>query len=224
MVGFKNGNLNKLLNWEVFVESFEYMQNHYRRYDAADYLYEEVSGRIKLEPLKSLLKEGKFFKLIYATLHAFNMNQRAAKLVEFNKFIEEIKSQRDKIEDLSNHKLISMNDDEIDSVLGNIKEVFFGLKIMEGQSQIVGVSKTLHFLLPDLVMPIDRKYTLNFFYGNNQYNKERSREFITFSEVFKNYCKIIRDLELTRRKFEWPVSKVIDGAIIGFMNKYVYMK
>ncbi len=222
MTKFKNDNLIKLSDPKVFKKSFEHMQNYYRRYDAASYLYEEILKKIKNKPLSDLLKEDRFVELIYATLCAFNMNQRAAKLIEFHQFAKEIRSQKNNIENLSNYKLISINKNDADDVLNKIKDLFFNLKIMEGRSQIVGISKTLHFLLPDLIMPIDRKYTLNFFYGNNQYNQERNREFKTFCEVFKNFHKLVFDLKVTKKKFNQPIPKIIDNAIIGFMNKHVY--
>lgn len=222
MKKLKNNNLSKLLSPKIFNEGLEHTQNYYRRYDAAGYLYEEILEKIKHESLNDLLKEDRFFELIYATLCAFNMNQRAAKLVLFQKFKKEIKSQKNNLKKLSNFNFASINDDEIDDILEKIKDVFSSLKIMGGQSQIVGISKTLHFLLPHLIMPIDRKYTLNFFYGNNQYNQERSREFKTFREVFKSFHKIALNLKLNKKKFNQPIPKIIDNAIIGFMNKRVY--
>jgi hypothetical protein len=48
---------------------------------------------------------------------------------------------------------------------------------MESRRRIVGVSKTIHFLLPDLVIPIDGAYTLPYFFGYNKYDTSDESEF-----------------------------------------------
>jgi hypothetical protein len=88
---------------------------------------------------------------------------------------------------------------------------------MASQSKLVGVSKALHFLLPDLVTPVDNKYTLFFFKKSSGKNKE----FNTFEDVFIKTYRITDSLLLKENDFDgkhWNTSipKLIDNAIIGF--------
>jgi len=96
---------------------------------------------------------------------------------------------------------------------------------MASKRRIVGVSKILHFLLPDLAMPIDSKFTLDYFYSYNKIDKDPQAEFNTFYEVLLNSHKIIDRLRITMEAVDgngWNTSipKLIDNAIIG---RYQYV-
>jgi hypothetical protein len=96
---------------------------------------------------------------------------------------------------------------------------------MKSKRRIVGVSKTLHFLLPHLVMPIDSTYTMLYFYGSNKYHDKAEKEFETFLDIFTKIHRITRQLNLTINDVDgeqWNTSipKLIDNAIIGF-DKYM---
>ena len=95
---------------------------------------------------------------------------------------------------------------------------------MKSKSKIVGVSKTLHFLLPKLFPPMDRRYTMNFFYGHFNYYNNPSKEFKSFSILLREFYKIIQKLYLTSKDVDslmWntTVPKLVDNAIIGFLSK-----
>ena len=104
---------------------------------------------------------------------------------------------------------------------------------MTGKSKIVGVSKTLHFLLPDLVMPIDREYTIKNFYSRKRFlseNKDKKYVDINFyekaSEDFKKFIVIfsefysvakkqkLSDKDVDREGWNSSVPKLIDNAIM----------
>jgi len=95
------------------------------------------------------------------------------------------------------------------------------MEIMKYRRRIVGVSKAMHFLLPDLVMPIDSTYTMPYFYGANKYNEKAEKEFQTFFDIFTKTHRIARNLKLTGNdvdgeKWKTSVPKLIGNAIIGF--------
>ena len=75
--------------------------------------------------------------------------------------------------------------------------------------------KVMHFILPDLIMPIDRQNTLTFFYGHTG---ELENYFI---RIFGYSYEIAQRIDL--RPFlddTWnqSVPKVIDNAIISKMS------
>jgi hypothetical protein len=92
---------------------------------------------------------------------------------------------------------------------------------MKSRRKIVGVSKALHFLIPDLVMPIDGKFTMTYFYGYNKYYNEPEKEFEIFEDIFNKTEKIVAKLNLNNDDLKeegWNTSvpKLIDNSIIGF--------
>ncbi|MGQ9571041.1 MAG: hypothetical protein ACUVUQ_09435, partial [Thermodesulfovibrionales bacterium] len=124
---------------------------------------------------------------------------------------------------LYKYKLYDNLDSRINTVITLFKNVFSDLKVMESKRKIVGVSKTLHFLLPDLVMPIDSKYTMPAFYGYNKYSNDTREEFKTFKDIFKKTHQITRSLNLSPSdangdRWKTSVPKLIDNAIIGFFK------
>lgn len=176
--------------------------------------------------LSSLLEEDDFYVLIYNTLKAWNMNQQGAKLTSFDNFKKSILRHRLDLENLYKHKLHTITVHEITSeIIRLLERVFCGLEVMKSQRRIVGVSKTLHFLIPDLIMPVDGKYTMTYFYGYNKYSKNSEAEFKTFKEIFLETHKIVRHLNLTQQDVDnqdWNTSvpKLIDNAIIGFFKHW----
>ncbi len=125
---------------------------------------------------------------------------------------------------LSGIKLEKLEDNETKRLGQNLTTLFANLKVMESKSKLVGVSKTLHHLLPNLVLPIDRRYTLTFFYEEKFRNSVQIRgdEKEILLEIFKNSHFISRKLLLSEKDLTdiWDTSipKLIDNAIIGFVE------
>jgi CRP-like cAMP-binding protein len=47
-----------------------------------------------------------------------------------------------------------------------LRDIFCSIRIMASRTSLVGNSKVMHHMLPNIVPPIDREYTLRFLYGN----------------------------------------------------------
>ena len=80
-------------------------------------------------------------------------------------------------------------------------------------------TKTLHHLLPDLVVPFDRMYTQAFFNWHNpevQYGQsERFRESFT---VFNRVARATNPSQYVGGGWNSSQTKVIDNAIIGMLR------
>ena len=157
------------------------------------------------------------------TLEEWDMNQRGARLAPFEIFRESIIANKDDLFRLYKYKLYDNLDSRINTIINLIENVFSDLKVMGSRRRIVGVSKTLHFLLPDLVMPIDSKYTMPAFYGYNKYSNNDEEELKTFKDIFKKTYQITRSLNLSPTdadgdRWKTSVPKLIDNAFIGFFN------
>ncbi len=189
------------------------------------YLYRQIIDKHRNgNGLDSLLKDEDFYPLIWNTLDAWNMNQRRAKLTSIDNLRSSILVNRFNLLELYQYKLHSISAGEVESkVIRSLKQVFVGLNVMESKRRIVGVSKTLHFLLPDLVMPIDGKYTLSFFYGYNKSSTDVEADYNTFEEIFRWTRKVTSKLGLNQddvNNVAWNTSvpKLIDDAIIGWKH------
>ncbi|MDP3063541.1 MAG: hypothetical protein Q8O40_10110 [Chloroflexota bacterium] len=190
-------------------------------------LYRKIISRHRNSGgLGSLLDDDSFHKSIWDTLEAWNMAQRGAQLTSPPNLRRSILDHRPQLVDLYGYKLESLTEKESSgTVLPLLQNVFLGLRVMESKRRIVGVSKTLHFLLPDLVMPVDGTYTLPYFYGYNKYDRTPSAEFATFKGIFKGTHRIAEKLRLTPTDVSgdgWctAVPKLIDNAIIGLFKHF----
>jgi len=153
------------------------------------------------------------------------MDSRGAKLKGFDSFVRGIRSNREQIVNLSTYSLVSLSEQDKDFIMRvilNIWQVIPALGVAQGKSQLVAGSKTLHHLLPDLVPPIDRHYTLKFFFNRTNITNAKS----DFAEVFINYLYIFEAAEEIIKKIvgganplNSSVTKVIDNAIIAYQAK-----
>ena len=73
------------------------------------------------------------------------------------------------------------------AILHELKTLFENMKVTNSNSKLVSFSKTLHFLLPNLVMPMDRANTLPFF-------KCEDLSFNGFKKIFLESKKIAGQL------------------------------
>jgi len=180
--------------------------------------------------LDTLLNQNSFYDLVMETLRAWNMDQQGAELAsvdDFKKSAQSI-SIRSALNLMYPYKLYNIDRrNTLEQIADTLKHIFCNLKVMKTKTRIVGVSKAMHFLLPDLIMPIDRRYILNFFYGNtNIDSKTCDKEFKTFKEIFQKTFQVKRDLCLRKEdadgnRWKTSVPKLIDNAIIGFL-RYLY--
>ncbi len=170
--------------------------------------------------IEILLVNDEFYQLLYRTLEKWNMNQRAARLVPLDTMKQSILFHKTSLCELYKYKLYDDIYDDLTQIKKLLDKVFCDLKIMKSQRRIVGVSKALHFLLPDLIMPIDGNYTLDAFYGYNKYANTANKEFVDFWNIFERSFDIAEKLELRKDDADgeiWKqsVPKLIDNAVIG---------
>ena len=185
------------------------------------YFYSKIIDCHKRKSLKELLDDDNFYEYIYATLASWGMHRmgkKGAKMQEFDPFRESIHECRKELLSLDNRVLEKLRQDQINSTQNILLTIFRKLKIMKTNSRIVGTSKTLHFILPNLVVPMDREYTLSFF--NKKYLTPKNEEKI-FVELFNKFVDISQKLKygginFERNDFQPSIAKLIDNAIIGY--------
>ncbi|MCL2718782.1 MAG: hypothetical protein FWE14_08405 [Lachnospiraceae bacterium] len=198
----------------IFSASLEKTAKEYRLYDPGWYLYQKIInyGGNKIT--------SEFVKLVYVTLCAWNMNGRGAKLSEYDDFEKSIFAHGHALQQLEEQDVRYLY--ESIHIQDQLKELFFNLNLVAaGKPILVTASKMLHFFMPNLIVPIDRKYTLSFFNGNTNVPPKIESQFQMFLEIQKEFSQFTRTYDLSLYKDErWnlTIPKVMDNMIIGFMK------
>lgn len=208
------------LNRKTFFFFVDY-NKQYSPFGHGSLMYKSLIAYRQGKGIEELLDDDMFHTFMYGSLRDFKMDSRGARLARDKDMKASILSHKEMLIALYEHKLHtikSMGDEGLD-ILSLLKKLFYNLQIMKTNRRIVGVSKALHFLLPDLVTPIDGNYTLTAIYGSNKQFKDVSEEFIEFREFFTRTYHIAKKLNLTPEdtndERNRSIPKMIDNAIIG---------
>lgn len=210
-------------------EEFEkYVDAYYDRHldfpRSSQFFHSKVIEMIRTEKLAKLLVNELFFERVYATLSTWGMDRMGggARLVDFSKFKDNIERNTDLILALDGFNLWKLDKTTKSEISDKLSKLFSSIRVMETSINLVGTSKTLHHMLPDLIPPIDREYTLKFVY--NVKDVSTANETKKFLEIFDIFHTICTRLNLTNedlkieRKWDTSVPKLIDNAIIGFID------
>lgn len=173
-----------------------------------------------------LVADDLFLEYVYAVLPAWGMHRmgkQAAKVVDFHEMAESMRAAAPQIDRLWGLQISKVDVDDADQVAQDIWDIIASLRVSRSETRIVAGSKALHHVLPELVPPIDRQYTFRFFTGQKAVNRGDENAFL---EWFPLLCEIGRHChgEIGAALARGGVmatsqSKVIDNAIIGFMQR-----
>lgn len=215
------------------------------------YFYKKVVAQTKqTSPVKirKLLKKKEFIELLYATLASWGMHSRGAKMKDFCEFSQSICKNISLFTQLAKYNLEEdlskeMLNPKDNGIVELLLELFNSLDIMRSRkkankeaSKLVANSKLMHFILPNLVMPIDRTHTVEFFKGCkrvrlpprmpenwNRLDEENKSDVRAFLRIHQRVSEMIQKQEILRRlkalvDSEWnqTVPKVIDNLIIYY--------
>jgi len=188
----------------------------YRPYDPGQYLYNLVIDF----PKESRFSE-KFIELTYTTLISWNMNQRGAKLSDYDLYMKSLIENKNLIQSLQNERIEKI--DNVNEILQSLKHLFENLKLVaKDKPKLVTFSKTLHFFLPNLLMPIDRSYTIRFFYKNTGVPQADEKQFEMYKDIFLQFRQLSMsyDFELhLDNKWNRNIPKMIDNLVIAYIKR-----
>ena len=199
------------------------VETEYRPYSAANYLYNLILKEYidnKYINKENGCYEEYFIELLWATLDAWNMNSRGAQLVDINDFKTNLNKYAIDIESLKKYSIedLSEKNDKAEKIFNQLKNLFENLKLTNTKTKLVTFSKTMHFLLPNLIVPIDRKYTLKFFKLNIINAKYEFRLFKNIESAFGLFSREVNLDDFVNNKSQWCKykTKIIDNIIIGY--------
>jgi len=188
-----------------------------------------------------------YTELLYATLTAWGMNRIGGgpKLQDFEKFCDNLRNNDliKTLDSLKGTKLISIDDLELKKLMERVRAAYEYLakenRVMKSGKAIVGVSKTLHHLLPDLLVPVDKTRIINFLHNLKEEDYRPSNGPKNY-DSFENYWKCIKvshyiarsfaeggirepsewttrtsDFQIKNRLMDTSIPKMIDNALLG---------
>ena len=181
-------------------------------------------------------------EMIYATLASWGMHRMGnpdvtkAKMVEFPKFRNSIIKHRDRLHQLYSLKMDLCDQKQYGKYIEDLKQIYSSLEVSTSDATIVAHSKTLAHILPNLIPPIDRQYTIRFFtqeykdffaksgkYRQVNLSKDRDAQF----SDFKKYCCRIKMLidqcdhqlfTIDKETFNTSFPKIMDNLIMAFVK------
>jgi hypothetical protein len=193
------------------------------------------SPSITSDHVAALISDQTHIKDVYESLRKeFRMGMRGLRLFPLEVFSDSIQAHKQVLVRLTGYRMESIAPGAIpQELLDELKLLFCRLKVVppkakpgktpEEGPKLVAVSKILHFLLPDLVMPVDRAKVLRFLGKKGDVPSDQEKQFTWFKEVFAKYIELAAQLGLTSNNGDsnwWNISvpKRIDNAIIGFWD------
>ena len=199
------------------IRSIDKTRRLYRQYDPGWYLYRRVTSHGTIADRFS----DDFIELVYVTLISWNMNSRGAKLADWDTFKESIRHHRRPFVRLAKYKLERLSRPRLEEIVeGDLRTLFDGLRLVaDSKPRLVTYSKALHFFLPRLIVPIDRKYTLQYFYRRNSVPESIDDQFTQLSEILEECRSFAASVHLEGfqdRRWNANIPKTIDNMIIGY--------
>lgn len=163
---------------------------------------------------------------VYATLASWGMHRMGrsgSKMRSFEVFSQSVQTLKGRIAEAQNFDFREMS--EINWAI--LKEIFFGVKVMASGTTLVGNSKVMHHMLPNVIPPIDREYTLWFLRGNTTIRNDLEAEWLLMKEIISQFfIPVSSDMtfyskaeQWMKRNEEYPwdtsIFKVVDNLVIG---------
>ncbi len=186
-------------------------------------------------------------ELVYATLTSWGMHRMGnayGKLTKWDDFSGSILQHKKFFENLRSENIADLTNETYSALLRELKDAYIGLKISCSNQTIVAHSKAIFHILPNLIPPIDRRYTMKFFQLSDKYwldssNSRRRRinaqslQNLNVDQQFDMFCGICAQIKNIGDNLSWRRGsscpphvlplKEIDNAIIEFLDSNSFM-
>lgn len=175
-----------------------------------------IDRRRELGSDAAALHDKIFLDSLYETLQKWGIGRRASHLVDRLTFELSLLSQESEISILEQYN-IEEADFDVDRVGVTISNLIGNLGVVTNVSKIVAGSKALHHILPDLVPPLDRKWSGLFFkWSPSGPQNELQR---VFGEAFRSLALVAvtaKPSRLIDSGWNSSSTKFLDNGLIGF--------
>lgn len=163
--------------------------------------------------VETAIADDRFMESLWLTLRAWGIGVRASHMLDLPEFATEIRGHADTLVELDNTHLALSTSDQAQDVANLVSS----LAVVSNKAKLVATTKTLHHLLPDLVVPIDRRYTGAFFgWHVPEFQSSQQLIFETAWEAFVEIARATEPERLVGPGWRTSTTKVIDNAIVGY--------
>jgi len=202
-----------------------------RKYPQSAELYNQI-----LQSSRNNFANDELIEQVYKMLAAFGMDNQQAKLSDLPDFKQLIQEHATTIQLFAHLKLevVKKTDDSFKETMSSLFCNLAGLT--KTKLSLVTFAKAMHFLLPNLFMPIDHKYTLQFFYTDPPYKKKEyvryymidtlDKQKQCFHQVFEQFRQFAQKHHalLTAQVdscslWNRNIAKVIDNIVIAYVSE-----
>ncbi len=184
------------------------------------YFHRRAMAQRRGKDCSQLLADPVFLEYVYAVLASWGMHRMGstgAKLLPFEELARSIRSQRSSLEQMWAWPIHSVTEEQIDHLWSLIHSIHASAT----RTILVANSKVLHHLLPRLVPPIDREYTLWFFnyWDIGGLDEPIFRNIYPKLQEISNRCRKVIAENIGTHPWHTSSTKVLDSALVGFVLK-----
>jgi hypothetical protein len=153
-----------------------------------------------------------------STLQAWGLGLCTSRLAAEREFDQAIRSARAQIEALDG---LLIEDPALPVDVGErVWRVIESWGVVDNRAKLVAGTKTLHHLLPDLVVPMDRVWTGMFFQLHSHEWQDPPSQRRTFLQTHRGFCELASRVQpqqyVDGRGWRTSRTKILDNALIGF--------
>ncbi len=164
------------------------------------------------------LNDRRFTESLYETLRSWGIGTRASVLVPIDRFTVILRQWIPAFEELEGETIDSPPLDRAWTE-DRIWRLITGVDIVENKSKLVALSKTIHHILPDLLPPIDRAYTQQFFLWHPiEFQNQQERVFRSMWRHFVTIAAETDPVAFVGSGWRTSRTKVIDNAIVAYVR------
>lgn len=189
----------------------------FRRAGQLEFHLETILSRRKLAKASAAAQSSAFVRLLICTLQAWGIGRRGSRLVTLEAFQAALLPYVSELDSLDRYRLWMLDDEEVRVIETRLFKLVSSIPVVENRGRVVALTKTLHHLLPDLVVPIDGAWTGAIFGWSPSYFGSRQLEI--FHEGFVAFAEIARAVspqDYVGQGWRSSPTKLIDNAVVGF--------
>jgi hypothetical protein len=176
-----------------------------------------IALREQADSVCAAVQSDRFIQSLYATLRAWRIGQRQSRLIPVGAFAGALRAALPSLEQVE--PLVINGAGLPPGLTEHLWQLVYSLDVVENEAKIVAGTKTLHHLLPDLVPPMDREYTREFFgFHNPQFGDLRQPA--VFRVMYNHLAEIAQVVRpeqyVTGAGWRTSRTKILDNAVVAY--------
>jgi hypothetical protein len=223
-IAFKTGQLTQ--KFSSYLAAFDQMIGDEKIFGGPGlYFHYTCISKFARVPMAEKLNRGTFYKYLYSVLASWGMYRTGSAVTDMqtpDEFQSQIMAQRDALLELEGYKIWALDEPDRQKVQSILAELLDTMLVAKTKLRLIANSKILHHILPDLVPPVDRMFTLPYF-GIEESLVEIKSASSVFAQIYPCYVQVahVHQEEIRKRinldQENWYTSftKVIDNAVVG---------